>query len=287
MRFRRGIDAHDEWVVSGANTGAEALDAPDVPHQNNSHPWDVLLLAQTPTVTREGFNLYLVSVDYVRLSSTGTQPDPTDPLNAPIRYRWAMGNTTESVDRDRDNNPIINSVGEPFDPAPTKNIGTLFLTVTRNEPSYDPGVALTFQNKLNSDGFFGAEPGQALCLSIAPESDYAADAEYVPVQYYFEFRADKFRHRIRDQGLNGRYDDSGTSKIAPFYLNGGKDRVASAVLLDGKGKPIDTSIKVGDNKTPLAYRTPKGASRDGDSLDATFFFFEKYEQRAFAQLGLQ
>lgn len=286
MRFRRGIDAHDEWQVTGASTGSEALDAPGVPHQNDSHPWDVLLLAQQPTVTREGFNLYLVSVDYVRLGGSGSNPDPNDPLNAPLVYRWEMGNTTESVDRDAAGNPILNSVGEPFDPPPTKNIGTLFLTVTRNEPSYDPGIALTYQNKRNSDQFFGAEAGQALCLSIAPAEAFAADAEYIPVQYHFEFRADKFRHRIRDQGLNGRFDDNGTSKIAPFYMNS-TDRASTPILLDGTGKPMDPSIKVAGTKTPIAYRMPRGATLVGGALDATFFFFEKYEEKAFAPLGLQ
>lgn len=285
MRFRRGIDAHDEWQVTGASTGSEALDAPGVPHQNDSHPWDVLLLAQQPTVTREGFNLYLVSVDYVRLGGSGSNPDPNDPLNAPLVYRWEMGNTTESVDQDAEGNAILNSAGERFDPPPTKNIGTLFLTVRRNEPSYDPAIALTFQNKRNSDPFFGAQPGQALCLSIAPNAEYAEDAEYIPVDYHFEFRADKFRHRIMDQGLNGWFNDNGTLKLAPFYMNI-TDRAGAAVLLDGTGKPIESSIKVAGNETPVAHQSPSPATIE-DTGEAIFLIFEKYGERAFAPLGLQ
>jgi hypothetical protein len=129
---------------------------------------------------------------------------------------------------------------------------------------------------------------QCLCRSITAEP-YTADAEYVTVNYNFEFR-DSFDRRLKDEGVNGYYDDNGTTKKS-YLVDGNGDRVTTPQPLKS-GKPIDTTIKVGSGKkTPVAVSVPDHSiPPDGALVEnfskASFLKYRRKKTIAFAGLNL-
>ena len=168
-RFQKGQSATRAFDVTGVASQLDAGNAVGIAARA-PHPSDDRLKAEQPDVTNPGGpNIYRVVVQYTR---NGASLNTTEnPLDDPPRIRWSQGSCTEQVDVDAEGNALLNSALDPIDPPLTRDFGTLFLTVTRNESTYDVGRALAFQNKCNEDAFpiFGAgtvESGQIRVVSI-------------------------------------------------------------------------------------------------------------------------
>lgn len=91
--------------------------------------------------------------------------------------------------------PAAASTGEIFVPAPELDRSHLILTITRNESiaSNHPGLALTYQDTVNSDTFWGAAPGQVKCQSITVQRlvknfPDGTVLPYLKATYIFHFR---------------------------------------------------------------------------------------------------
>jgi len=288
-RFKRGEYADDVYWIDAANETAATF-ASGLPQQNTSHPQDPRLLVQGSPDIRPLLpgSLYEATVHYIRLS-TGGQQQQDDWRDMPIRVKWTVGNTTEDIDTDSDGKPLLNTVGDTFSGLKIE-LGTLFLTITRNESFFDIQKSLAFQNHVNNNDFTIQSPlgpltiqaFQCLCHSIGPESEYAVNAEYIPISYDFELRKDGFDFRILDQGDNGKYSDGGVKKIGRF--TDGKTDFVSSVRLN-IGKPIDTTITVGGSAV-VAGKVPDWALKYDGGDDAKFIYYKRYPDISFSGLGL-
>jgi hypothetical protein len=218
------------------------------------------------------------------------------PLEVQPRIRWEIGSTSEPIDRDIDGNPIVNSAGDPFQSTPSRDYTTIFLTYSRNEPFFSVQTALTYGNKVNSERIYIAgagwvEEGQMRCLSIQPTSDYEAGATFVNVSYKFELRADGFKTRILDQGLRAWFTNPATSAAALEHIvTAKKQPISQPVRLDGTGRPLDTTLKVGDGVnvySTVARTTPAGAELEtATGGDAVFLKYSIYDSANFLDLNL-
>lgn len=254
-----------------------------------------LRVTGAPNVTTKVVGaLYEVRIRYVSNTRQLTGNKKDDPLDESPTLHWQIGSTSEPIDSDIQGNPLINSVGDLFEGL-TDEFTTLYLTYKRNESVYDIQKALYYGNKTNSDQFsitttngqLLVNVGQALCRSITAE-EYATDAPHVPVSYNFEFREDGFDRRFLDQGLNGLYNDSGTTRIERFSNGKGK-LVVKPVQLNG-GLPIkqgDVSFKIGEtNQTPIAGKLPTGAEAVRGTGNSIFLKFRRKKYVAFSGLNI-
>lgn len=132
----------------------------------------------------------------------------------------------------------LNSAKEPFDPQPEVNEQILTLTVTRNEPTYNPLLAIVYADATNSDSFppYGVPPGKALMLPWKSTRQFKSGIFYWKVRYEVHFRKKGWDLKLVDHG--SYYWDNG-------YVNGAKkirftDEFGNPTtgLLDGEGKKL-------------------------------------------------
>lgn len=187
------------------------------------------------------------------------EPPNEDPLLESPDYDWDGVTFEEVVDQDVDGLAVVNSAGDYFDPPITRDANRSVLTVTRNESSFNPGLADLYRDVVNSDTFAGAAPGTVKCSSIkgkwVPFPDLFAGG-YWQVTYVFHFKREGWNRVILDQGF--RKLDGTTRK--PILIDG--EPASSPVLLNG----------LGDELTP------------GNPPE--FLEFEVYESAAFSVFNL-
>ncbi len=157
--------------VSGVATPSAAIAATGV-SINSPSGLSQYMLCSSVEAELSKFDLYEVTATYENCP-VGFFPNPLAPLQDPPKYKWECGNTSEAVDRDPTGNPITNSAGDAWSNPPTRNFSVLCLRVIKNQPQYNPSMALQFQDNVNSAAvIFNNQwifnPGVMLCKSIQP-----------------------------------------------------------------------------------------------------------------------
>ena len=138
--------------------GTEAIvarQATGIPRVGDPFPTDFFLRARNVAASPVGSRLFDVLVDY---EAPPVVDGIDNPLDQPALIEWGSLGTIEAVENDADGKPIINTAGQPFDPAATNQINDLVLRITRNEPSFDVALAVQYYNVVNSDFFLVASP---------------------------------------------------------------------------------------------------------------------------------
>jgi len=206
------------------------------------HPFRPWLFVSDVRPRAVGPFLFEVLVQYstIPLTKRDEESEPTgSPLDQPPEIEWSFDVFDQQIDTDVNGNPITNSSMESFDPAPVIQVADLVLRVTRNRASYDPLLAVSYFNAVNSDYFLGFEPGTAKCLNWSGKSARMGNLFYWVVNYQINFRYGwwneatqeyaKWRLRFRDEGFSqwnsttGKYELilMGGEKISePWPLNG-------------------------------------------------------------------
>jgi hypothetical protein len=209
-------------------------------------------------------------------SGTGSSDDP-DPEARPAVIEWSFAQFQRVADKDLNGTPIVNSAFDQFDPPPLRDDSRPVLRITRIEAGFDPARALDFQDTVNADNFFGANPGQSKCASIGARSFFENDRQWFEVVYEFHFRRDGFQLSILDQGYRQIELDGGSTinvAILEEVREGSNptDRrpISSPAPLNGAGVALDKPAP-GTTPLPTAF---------------TYLDFVIYEERNFADLGL-
>lgn len=149
--------------------------------------------------------------------------------------------------------PLRASNGEVFVPPPDMDVSSLILTITRNEDllTPHPALAILYQDKLNSDSFWGASPGQAKCMSITTQRQVkqlpnGVNFPYLRSTYTFKFRG-SWDIQLLDYGtytstivtVDGEASRQDVTQVT-------KNMYPQTVLLDGNGG------KLADGGTPVS-----------------------------------
>jgi hypothetical protein len=312
-RFTRGRDAYEAYIVTGCSTPGQAelavgANGQSVPRQNSGYPDDARLLAQAPSTTTLGLNIFSVGLTWVRPGNGNGDKETDNPLDKKAVYRIEPGGTTEPIAYDADGHPLLNSALDPLDPPPTDDFPIKFVTIRRNVSTFDLVRAMAYENKVNSDVFTLPKIGPvaiglARVVDISPGDEFTEDAEYIEEVTRLELRIakvpglygdatqDTFDHLLLDVGLNGWWNDSGTLRRGRFCNLLGQE-MNTPVRLDGHGKPMDTSIKVkgGEGREPqapvAAPRFPAGGF-NVPVADGTLLRYKKKKSISFNGLTLR
>ena len=137
--------------------------------------------------------------------------------------------------------PYQSTCGEIFDPPPMKDSSRLVLTVSRNEDilSPHPSLAITYQDAVNSDTFFGAAAGSAKVKSITcnratKQTTSGATVVYLKVVYIIEFK-DTWDLQILNAGT-WAWDSVGLKNHIQFKTKDGHP-TTGLVATDGTALP--------------------------------------------------
>jgi hypothetical protein len=266
-----GWTAREVWLVTGTadkDAAIEAAVAHAAPHADNTN-MTVFARDADPV----GALAWRVNADYA-FGDPGLCAD--SPLDENPTILYDHGRETIPTEIDIDNNHIVNSAGDPFDPPETATVPIVGMIVRRAEPFFSLSRSLAYSDHVNSDAFSitgagGVDPGQAYCDYIKPREPYTLAAPFVWMEYRFEFAGgtDPFQNHPVDQGQYGFYTDGdGDPQKGPLCWANGSP-VGIDIRLDGTGMPIDTRVKVlGADQSvndPIANPdTPPGLTVDPD-----------------------
>jgi hypothetical protein len=228
-----------------------------IPAMWESHPYSPWIYVKNKRVSMwNGPFHWQVTVEYEYVEN---------PLTQPYTAEWLFSTSNEPVDRDREDNALVNSADEPWDPAITEEASDLVLRITRNEASYDPAVAAEFKRSVNSATFLWFPPKTVKCSVFEGVRTRVANLWYAKVNYEFVIRLEKdkldnyigWKRRILDQGLRT------------------KDAQGNYTLIrDSEGDPITTPVKLNG----LGQKLTSGA-------DPVFLIYETKRLTDYSPLG--
>lgn len=187
-------------------------------------------------------NAYCTSVSANCVSDDGLSwevtveygPLPDNPLTEPVQYAWSFQQFEKPTDFDVFGNAIVNSAGDPFAEAVTKDDSRPVLTITRNEPApFAADLAYLYRDAINATPYLGAGPGQVKVSNISATSQHDDFwGEYVQVQYEFHFSAEGWDKRILDAGFREKIE----GELKNILVQGVP--ASEPVLLDGNGRKL-------------------------------------------------
>lgn len=227
------------WSATDGTTSVPALYSP--------HPYNSRLFVRRKNVDPVGPFHFRVNVYYSTRPVTPAgdeQFDPfSDPLEQPWEVEWDSVETNEPVDRDIHDRPILNSVGESYDPAIMRPVRDRLLTIRRNEGNFNYLQADDYENALNADTFYGFAPGIVRCIKYSGRRAFTGVMFYWQVTYAFQMRRDGWLRRILDQGYRTKVlaaggavtveaieDDVGNKVSQPWPLNGEGYKLSQAAI---------------------------------------------------------
>jgi hypothetical protein len=225
--------------------------------------------------------LYNVTVEYDdRINPSQTEENP---LNRKAEIEWDTASSIDAIDATADGKAIVNSVQEPFDPPITDEFDDPVARLSWNRASLNVGYFLSFANKVNSDNYLGAKPGQALFRR--PRAVYVQEQitinDQVQTFEYWQLNAEiHFR-----EGLPPDNDTGGPARA--WYrrvLNQGKRQ---KVGVDGDGNPIYAPIADEDGNVldePVLLAADGTLLPDGDP--PVWLEFQTKHTRAFSTLQI-
>lgn len=125
---------------------------------------------------------------------------------------------------------IGNTLGVIYDPPPMDDESRPIVTIARNEPSFNMLRAIDYQDAVNSDAFFGAEPRQIKMRSITGEFQVSKGTAYWRITYVLAFKRETWDKRLLNQG--------------PFYSKVANSTASSDyVAFEEGGRPYWGALK--------------------------------------------
>jgi hypothetical protein len=176
----------------------------------------------------------------------------TDPFKVPIKVSFGTAKYEREITLDMRGKPIVNSVGEPFDPPMKRDDSRGVLTLVRNEPTFNSAYVATFKDTCNQDIFLTIYKANTVkCSDVTAERDYQADWGYFwVVTYIFEIResitlddgtviTDGWNEYVLNKGLHEYDPDGGPGSLKPIII--GSSPVTSPVPIgvNGDYKPTN------------------------------------------------
>lgn len=184
---------------------------------------------------------------------------PANPVERPIEISWGFDQFQRVAERDANDDPIVNSAGEPFDPPVMIDDSRSVLTITRNESTYNDELAADFKDSINLDVFWGKAPGTVKVMMISAQLKRDQDIGwYWVVTYQFQVDKNGWKRPLVDIGMR-QLSVSGTA-YEPILINGVP--ISAPALLNGEGR-----ANAADDEPVLLY-------------------FDTYKEREFASLNL-
>ncbi len=276
----QGWEAETGYTIAYAANEQAAIDALGLTI-NQGHPLNPLITLQW--VGLEEYNFNLSRARALWKQTAGDTTDNTDPLKQPPVMNVTRATEAKQTDRDAFGNPLVVSTGDAITGA-HRNFFLRQFTITRNEPYWDPRLDAAYSDTYNVApfaplGFPAMEPGQCRCLSILPAGPVTKTMKYVPVVYSFEYAQgvtkdktgvwDAFMLVQLDAARSGWYDPGTGTPARGHFVGADNNLVQFDVLLDGTGKPIDPTIKIGVNNNGTITPSDPVAAPDAYAAAAT------------------
>lgn len=230
---------------------------------------DKAAICKTVSITNINNDRFIfgVSANYSSEQEDGESQE--NPLSRPpdISYKGTKSTVVYTVDSE--GKPVLNSSDEPFEEPLEKDDTRPTLTITRNEAKFVFANAVEYQDAVNQDVFFGADPGKAKIQDISAKYVVEGVYAYWNVTYEIQFRRDGWLDKVMDRGYR--------SKTRQTLPDGSlaRRRFDYEQLTDANGQPLTKPVKLDGQGKPLE-----------DGKDAVYLDFKPYKILPFKKLRL-
>lgn len=273
------------WQIVDASTKEIAKATPGLPVRNQLEAVGSKYRYRNVNVTNYQGPTQWLAIAELAIPDNGTFPEtPDDPLLGVMKWtpeRIEVGRASES---DAYRKRKINSAGDIYPPE-VATYTRWRITGRRYERFWNDSKRRKYEHKTNNNvmRLFGSTilPYECLCRAIGPVGEYEDDPDYMLIEYVFEIATSErvaetgpmsgisgfpFDAHYVDQGGRGWYTEGSVNKRGRFCqtIGTGTGEVLAGylddVILDGTGKPKDTTIKVANFEatkfyTPIANPT--------------------------------
>ena len=254
------------------------VNAPYDPSDQNN-----VLFCESVVPRYDGAAMQEVTAQY-RVPATGYFQPTVPPLTLPWRYEFGESIETPEFDRDVSGNAVLNAAGDPPSNPATRTVTKKTCSIYVNEAFYNNVTASMYENTVNSDTITLTQengdsttytPGTMKCTSYKPSHDYTRFDTHIPTVRTVEMYnpqdinlTEPHQLHLLNRGSQGWYhagsgdiDQYAGTPIKGNILDARGNQVSADVLLDGTGKPMDTSYTV-EGQPPVANPNglPPGAT---------------------------
>lgn len=203
----------------------------------------------------------------VNLEYSSSRTRTTSPLTEPAVISWGFAQFSRPAIKDRDGSAIVNSAGDPFDPAPEIDDSRLFCRVTKNVPAVPEAILKNMMNKTNTDPIvvdgvaIGTNRAKVQALTVSPKR-IRNGIIYRTLEYelHLNFATGGWTLSELDRGFREVDGTSGTRKA--IVNDSDSSDPSQPVLLNGSG----------------------GVLSDPTAATAEYVDFEVYEETSFGPL---
>jgi len=249
-------------IVDGADAPYEHLlieRSPLFPLAYDVHPYEPYLFVSNKSATENpGPKKYKLTIEY------GSIGNPED---IPPQIEWTYATSSEPIDRDFDGNAITNSAGETSDPPLNDEKEDQIYRLVYNSFTFDILRSAEYKGAVNSDVWFGFEPGHAKVITLSGTFNGSETVPFWTITQEVQIRFnDTWEKRYLDQGFRKKTgtDADGNPEYETIKDKNG-DPVSQPVLLDGEG----AILKDGEDPVFLTVWTRAQLPFDGIILAIT------------------
>ncbi len=126
---------------------------------------------KTPRQDKKQARVWYVLCEFDNDPNSESQEDEQNQpgaTNRPAVINWDSEYGEEVLYEDFSNppKPILNPVGQPYDPPPTRRVIHPVLTIERYQSTFVPATIIAYVDHTNELAFYGAAPGHALMANI-------------------------------------------------------------------------------------------------------------------------
>jgi len=252
-------------ITSGDDVTGDLVEkAAGLPQRNSAHPRDSGAIVTNIKPEQQNATVWFVRVTWnSRHGDTQRQSD--NPTDDPVKIRWEELYTEE--DRETDVNGIAfkDLAGTPLRNIPKIPVSYQRLIIEQNRLDFDPALARSYANKVNSDWFHGNKPGTCRMKQPTASEQSRNGQSYWRVVYVIDINEDGWQPIER-------------KNEGPEYV----------CIFGGPGEPNQTRLMTDD----LGVETGDVGLLDdvGDKLpkgrEPIMLAFTIYKEKAFGPLNL-
>lgn len=233
------------WYELGTSS-IVVLGEADLPQRNTEHPDNASITGNLVCKSRnvsgisDDKRVFEVTCNYSTVTTEAEFVE--DPLKRAAEITWGFFETQRAVEQDNAGNVIDNSAGDPFFNPIIVDDANLEVTITRNEKTFDPDRALSFQGSVNNANVTIAgkisTARQAKLVQYTGSKQTENDVDFWKVTYRIRFKDATWDKQILDQGFNKLLGVILGFNVTQKIVDGSKKPITDPVKLDGAGQPL-------------------------------------------------
>jgi hypothetical protein len=243
-----------QWSDNTA-TPIDILTDLSVPARFAPHPQDPLMLLKKRDAVQntagENATLWKVTLEY-GTDCADERYATDDPTDEPTKWSRSTVKDERICDADVEDNVILNTAGDAFDPPLTTPQSHAIFKAVKNYSGFDDNTVEEYLDTLNSATFLGKDPYTVRLNSIDVEEAYRSNTLYYVFTFEFEYKKDGWQKKPLNEGYYALdwfdYDDTPLSEPVKFRV------------LDKDGQPLQTTTKLASDGSGIPFDDLPGAA---------------------------